>query len=105
MAKYDDLLICGSDDATLRFFTINFTEDSDDTGSEVQLNYYGTQNRTGTDKTTFVNCIDNQLIAHGINYNFDIWQFNNQEEIKKRVKKRQKRVRSIISFMYFSWGF
>ena len=93
-ALYEDLLICGSDDASLRFFEIKFSisQKMFEDGSDIQLKYIGSQNRSGTDKTTFVACLNNLLFAHGIRDTFDVWQFNNKDEIKKRIKKRIKRV-------------
>ena len=94
MARFDDLLVCGSEDALLRFFTISFASAGHfEDGSEVALSYMGTINRTGTDKTTFLLCHQNLLIAHGIRDVIDVWQFNNPEEIRKRIRKRQRKAK------------
>ena len=91
---YDDLILCGSDDAQIRAFRIEFSESEKhfDDGADLKLEYLGTINRSGTDKTTFLATHKNILFAHGIKDIIDVWQFNNQEEIKKRLKKRHKKV-------------
>lgn len=94
MTRFEDMLVCGSDDAMVRFFNITFSSTTlFEDGSEIQLKYAGTMNRTGTDKTTFIHCQDNLLFATGIRDMIDIWQFNNADEVKKRVRKRVRKVR------------
>ena len=64
-----------------------------DDGSEINLKYFGTLNRSGTDKTTFITVIDHMILAHGLRSNVDIWMLNNETEIKKRTKKRLKKLK------------
>jgi U3 small nucleolar RNA-associated protein 12 len=96
MVLMSDLVICASDDATLRFFKITWQNDEEkrfEDGAELQLEYFGSTNRNATDKTTFLTVSKNLLVAHGLKNVIDIWKFNDAAEVRKRQKKRVKKAK------------
>jgi len=99
MVLMSDLVICASDDATLRFFKITWQNDEEkrfEDGAELQLEYFGSTNRNATDKTTFLTVSKNLLVAHGLKNVIDIWKFNDAAEVRKRQKKRVKKAKRKI---------